>query len=135
MIPLAPITKSLWTCAVEAAVEYSRVVFDIYANVKLVSFTSNWVRHHRVAPDTMLDHLVPACACSDHSSDPRLFDAPPSCLSDLRHDVGLGLPVSQHMGGAEPASGTVRVSASVTRCRRFICEHLCMILCVNSSHP
>lgn len=37
-IPLAPIVKSLWTCIVEAALEYCRAVWDIFPlHNKLVS--------------------------------------------------------------------------------------------------
>ena len=39
MIPLAPITKSLWTCNVEASLEYCRIVWDIFPTKKLVSKT------------------------------------------------------------------------------------------------
>ncbi|XP_014678017.1 PREDICTED: protein asunder homolog [Priapulus caudatus] len=38
VIPLAPITKTLWTCAVEAVVEYCRIVYDIFATDKLIRF-------------------------------------------------------------------------------------------------
>ena len=38
VIPLAPISKSLWTCNVEAAVEYARIVFDIFPRNKMVYF-------------------------------------------------------------------------------------------------
>ncbi|XP_064471244.1 integrator complex subunit 13-like [Ornithodoros turicata] len=38
IIPLAPISKSLWTCSVEAAIEYCRVVWDIFPANKLVRF-------------------------------------------------------------------------------------------------
>jgi len=41
VIPLAPIDKSLWTCCVEATLEYCRVVWDIYPSGKLVSFARN----------------------------------------------------------------------------------------------
>lgn len=38
-IPLAPIVKSLWTCIVEAALEYCRIVWDIFPqHNKLVSY-------------------------------------------------------------------------------------------------
>jgi len=37
IIPLAPIAKSLWTCNVEAALEYARVVYDLFPANKLVS--------------------------------------------------------------------------------------------------
>lgn len=36
-IPLAPIHKSLWTCCVESATEYCRIVWDLFPNGKLVS--------------------------------------------------------------------------------------------------
>ncbi|KAK9497051.1 hypothetical protein O3M35_004435 [Rhynocoris fuscipes] len=35
-IPLAPIHKSLWTCCVEAATEYCRIVWDIFPTGKLI---------------------------------------------------------------------------------------------------
>lgn len=35
-VPLPPICKSLWTCSVEAAVEYCRVVWDLFPEGKLV---------------------------------------------------------------------------------------------------
>ena len=42
IIPLAPIVKSLWTCNVEAAIEYCRIVYDVYPQDKLVSSVA-WV--------------------------------------------------------------------------------------------
>nr|CAD7600293.1 unnamed protein product [Timema genevievae] len=36
-IPLAPISKSLWTCSVEAAIEYCRVVWDLFPQGKLLA--------------------------------------------------------------------------------------------------
>lgn len=38
VIPLAPVSKSLWTCAVECSMEYCRILYDIYPRDKLVSF-------------------------------------------------------------------------------------------------
>lgn len=37
LIPLAPVSKSLWTCAVECSMEYCRILYDIYPRDKLVS--------------------------------------------------------------------------------------------------
>ncbi|XP_072932078.1 integrator complex subunit 13 isoform X1 [Epargyreus clarus] len=37
-VPLAPVCKSLWTCSVEAAVEYCRIVWDLFPEGKLVRF-------------------------------------------------------------------------------------------------
>lgn len=39
VIPLAPISKSLWTCAVECSMEYCRILYDVYPAGKLVSFS------------------------------------------------------------------------------------------------
>lgn len=38
IIPLAPISKSLWTCSVEAAFEYCRIVWDVFPTNKLIRF-------------------------------------------------------------------------------------------------
>ncbi|XP_039263704.2 integrator complex subunit 13-like [Styela clava] len=38
MIPLAPITKSLWTCCMEALCEYCRIVWDIFPREKFLQF-------------------------------------------------------------------------------------------------
>ncbi|PZC82974.1 hypothetical protein B5X24_HaOG208841 [Helicoverpa armigera] len=37
-LPVPPICKSLWTCSVEAAVEYCRIVWDLFPEGKLVRF-------------------------------------------------------------------------------------------------
>lgn len=37
IIPLAPISKSLWTCSVESSMEYCRIMYDIFPFRKLVS--------------------------------------------------------------------------------------------------
>ena len=33
----SPVFKSSWTCSIEAAIEYSRIVYDIFPNEYLVS--------------------------------------------------------------------------------------------------
>uniref|UniRef100_A0A3Q3VMM2 Uncharacterized protein n=1 Tax=Mola mola TaxID=94237 RepID=A0A3Q3VMM2_MOLML len=38
VIPLAPVSKSLWTCAVECSMEYCRILYDIYPRNKLVNY-------------------------------------------------------------------------------------------------
>ncbi|XP_026216906.1 integrator complex subunit 13 [Anabas testudineus] len=38
VIPLAPVSKSLWTCAVECSMEYCRILYDIYPVDKLVNY-------------------------------------------------------------------------------------------------
>lgn len=35
-IPMNPISKSLWTCSVESTIEYSRIVWDLFPQGKLV---------------------------------------------------------------------------------------------------
>ena len=39
-LPVPPICKSLWTCSVEAAVEYCRIVWDLFPEGKLVRIYS-----------------------------------------------------------------------------------------------
>lgn len=36
-MPITPISKSLWTCSVESAIEYCRIVWDLFPQGKLVS--------------------------------------------------------------------------------------------------
>ncbi|XP_061523581.1 integrator complex subunit 13 isoform X1 [Phycodurus eques] len=38
VIPLAPVSKSLWTCAVECSMEYCRILYDIYPLDKLINY-------------------------------------------------------------------------------------------------
>ncbi|KAG7495530.1 hypothetical protein JOB18_001086 [Solea senegalensis] len=38
VIPLAPVSKSLWTCAVECSMEYCRILYDVYPLNKLVNY-------------------------------------------------------------------------------------------------
>ncbi|XP_071382288.1 integrator complex subunit 13 [Centroberyx affinis] len=38
VIPLAPVSKSLWTCAVECSMEYCRILYDVYPTNKLVNY-------------------------------------------------------------------------------------------------
>jgi hypothetical protein len=40
IIPAAPIFKTLWTCSVEAMMEYIRIVYDIFPTDKLVKYTN-----------------------------------------------------------------------------------------------
>lgn len=40
LIPLLPVSKSLWTCAVEAITEYCRIVWDIFPGSRLVRFVA-----------------------------------------------------------------------------------------------
>ncbi|XP_030197734.1 integrator complex subunit 13 isoform X1 [Gadus morhua] len=38
VIPLAPVSKSLWTCAVECSMEYCRILYDVYPLNKLINY-------------------------------------------------------------------------------------------------
>lgn len=38
VIPLAPVSKSLWTCAVECSMEYCRILYDVYPRDKLINY-------------------------------------------------------------------------------------------------
>nr|XP_046234948.1 integrator complex subunit 13 isoform X1 [Scatophagus argus] len=38
VIPLAPVSKSLWTCAVECSMEYCRILYDIFPRDKLINY-------------------------------------------------------------------------------------------------
>ncbi|XP_034434687.1 integrator complex subunit 13 isoform X2 [Hippoglossus hippoglossus] len=38
VIPLAPVSKSLWTCAVECSMEYCRILYDVYPTDKLINY-------------------------------------------------------------------------------------------------
>ncbi|XP_058045773.1 integrator complex subunit 13 isoform X2 [Ahaetulla prasina] len=38
IIPLAPISRSLWTCSVESSMEYCRIMYDIFPFKKLANF-------------------------------------------------------------------------------------------------
>lgn len=47
LIPLAPISKSLWTCNVEAVLEYVRIVYDVFPFSKLVSFKAKYCIYYK----------------------------------------------------------------------------------------
>ena len=44
IIPAAPIYKSLWTCTVEAVMEYVRIIYDIYPANRLVSILTSYLQ-------------------------------------------------------------------------------------------
>ncbi|KAA0721086.1 Integrator complex subunit 13 [Triplophysa tibetana] len=62
VIPLAPVSKSLWTCAIECSMEYCRILFDIYPTKKLVNYIvsdsevhilNNWKQEHQNTHELM----------------------------------------------------------------------------------
>ena len=56
---LSPVFKSSWTCIIEAAVEYCRIVYDIFPNEYLVSEKGKISAH--VHPHTLIDHAFYSC--------------------------------------------------------------------------
>lgn len=64
LIPLAPVSKSLWTCAVECSMEYCRILYDIYPRDKLVSFRKkktpsyHFARKKQYFPNGLCYHFV-----------------------------------------------------------------------------
>ncbi|XP_018411592.1 PREDICTED: protein asunder homolog isoform X2 [Nanorana parkeri] len=83
IIPLAPISKSLWTCAVEASVEYCRIMYDIFPFKKLVNFivsdSCSRILNTWSQEDQNLQELMAALA-SIGPPNPR---ADPECCSIL----------------------------------------------------
>ncbi|XP_035904125.1 protein asunder [Anopheles stephensi] len=47
-VPVPPISKSLWTCAVEASVEYCRIAYDLFPVGKLIRFVVSDTAAHIV---------------------------------------------------------------------------------------
>lgn len=62
VIPLAPIAKTLWTCSVEAAIEYCRIVWDLFPTGKLVRFIVSDTKGHSLnswsPTQQSLNHLL-----------------------------------------------------------------------------
>ncbi|XP_048466410.1 integrator complex subunit 13 isoform X3 [Rhincodon typus] len=83
IIPLAPISKSLWTCAVESAMEYCRIMYDIFPARKLVNFIVSDSRAHTLnswgQEDQNLQELMAALAAVGPPN-PRMD---PECCSVL----------------------------------------------------
>ncbi|KAM9310940.1 LOW QUALITY PROTEIN: integrator complex subunit 13 [Gastrophryne carolinensis] len=83
IIPLAPISKSLWTCAVEASMEYCRIMYDIFPFKKLVNFivsdSCSQILNSWSPEDQNLQELMAALA-SIGPPNPR---ADPECCSIL----------------------------------------------------
>uniref|UniRef100_A0A3Q3LJ76 Integrator complex subunit 13 n=1 Tax=Mastacembelus armatus TaxID=205130 RepID=A0A3Q3LJ76_9TELE len=52
MIPLAPVSKSLWTCAVECSMEYCRILYDIYPMDKLVKGQQSFTNVNYIVSDS-----------------------------------------------------------------------------------
>ncbi|KAM9673105.1 integrator complex subunit 13 isoform 5-T5 [Trichechus inunguis] len=83
IIPLAPISKSLWTCSVESSMEYCRIMYDIFPFRKLVNFivsdSGAHVLNSWAQEDQNLQELMAALAAVGPPN-PR---ADPECCSIL----------------------------------------------------
>uniref|UniRef100_A0A8C4QES6 Cell cycle regulator Mat89Bb n=1 Tax=Eptatretus burgeri TaxID=7764 RepID=A0A8C4QES6_EPTBU len=83
IIPLAPIAKSLWTCVVESAMEYCRILYDIFPTKKLVRFLVSDSRARHLnrwnEEDQSLQHLAAALATV----------GPPDAVGDGNEYVGV----------------------------------------------
>ncbi|XP_023593804.1 integrator complex subunit 13 isoform X8 [Trichechus manatus latirostris] len=83
IIPLAPISKSLWTCSVESSMEYCRIMYDIFPFKKLVNFivsdSGAHVLNSWAQEDQNLQELMAALAAVGPPN-PR---ADPECCSIL----------------------------------------------------
>ncbi|XP_075066558.1 integrator complex subunit 13 isoform X2 [Mixophyes fleayi] len=90
IIPLAAISKSLWTCAVEASMEYCRIMYDIYPFKKLVNFivsdSCSRILNSWTHEDQNLQELMASLA-SIGPPNPR---ADPECCSIL-HGLVAGV--------------------------------------------
>ncbi|XP_048355424.1 integrator complex subunit 13 isoform X2 [Sphaerodactylus townsendi] len=90
IIPLAPISRSLWTCSVESSMEYCRIMYDIFPFQKLVNFIVSdsvpQVLNSWNQEDQNLQELMAALAAVGPPN-PR---ADPECCSILH---GLGAAV------------------------------------------
>ncbi|MEE6477477.1 hypothetical protein FKM82_011527 [Ascaphus truei] len=79
IIPLAPISKSLWTCAVESSMEYCRIMYDIFPFKKLLMAALAVIGppNHRADPEccSILHGLVAAvealCKITDYQHEAR----------------------------------------------------------------
>lgn len=78
IIPLAPITKSLWTTVVESTMEYCRIVWDIYPSGKLIRFVVSDTEAHCLNTWSQegqnLGYLLEALADIGVPSQPRKKD-------------------------------------------------------------
>ncbi|XP_047468635.1 integrator complex subunit 13-like [Penaeus chinensis] len=58
LIPLLPVTKSLWTCAVEAITEYCRIVWDIFPGSRLIRFIAVDKTVHKLSSWNLEDQCL-----------------------------------------------------------------------------
>ncbi|KAL1488979.1 hypothetical protein ABEB36_014759 [Hypothenemus hampei] len=127
-IPMAPISKTLWTLSVESAIEYCRIVWDLFPTGKLVRFfASDTVAHILNTWSTTqqsLSHIMNGCALIGvPPAPPPLRATPPpdyTVLHGLRAAIeGLCEPTEYQVDKCKVDGGQV-----INRCR---------VICITSA--
>ncbi|XP_019353893.1 integrator complex subunit 13 isoform X3 [Alligator mississippiensis] len=83
IIPLAPISKSLWTCSVESSMEYCRIMYDIFPFKKLVNFIVSDSGAHVLNSWTQEDQNLQELMAALAAVGPPNPHADPECCSIL----------------------------------------------------
>ncbi|XP_054974015.1 integrator complex subunit 13 isoform X2 [Sorex araneus] len=83
IIPLAPISKSLWTCSVESSMEYCRIMYDIFPFKKLVNFIVSDSGAHVLNSWTQEDQNLQELMAALAGVGPPNPRADPECCSIL----------------------------------------------------
>ncbi|XP_073173588.1 integrator complex subunit 13 isoform X3 [Lepidochelys kempii] len=83
IIPLAPISKSLWTCSVESSMEYCRIMYDIFPFKKLVNFIVSDSGAHILNSWTQEDQNLQELMAALAAVGPPNPRADPECCSIL----------------------------------------------------
>ncbi|XP_041535910.1 integrator complex subunit 13 isoform X3 [Microtus oregoni] len=83
IIPLAPISKSLWTCSVESSMEYCRIMYDIFPFKKLVNFIVSDSGAHVLNSWTQEDQNLQELMAALATVGPPNPRADPECCSIL----------------------------------------------------
>ncbi|XP_021942425.1 integrator complex subunit 13 [Zootermopsis nevadensis] len=116
-IPLAPISKSLWTCSVEAAIEYCRIVWDLFPQGKLIRFVVSDTTAH------ILNTWSPSHQNLSHVSYSTFYQGEFSVIHGLRAAIEALCQCSdiQH---EKRTSLTENASKVLNRCR---------VICITSA--
>lgn len=127
-IPMMPISKTLWTSSVESAIEYCRIVWDLFPAGKLVRFfASDTVAHILNSWSTTqqsLSYIMNGCALIGvPPSPPSLRSTPPpdyTVLHGLRAAIeGLCEPTEYQLEKFKTEGGQI-----INRCR---------VICITSA--
>lgn len=85
LIPLLPVSKSLWTCAVEAITEYCRIVWDIFPGSRLIRFIAVDKTVHKLSSWNLEDQSLTSLMNS------FMMLGPPKSASSSKPDLLKGL--------------------------------------------